>query len=195
MIRRLSLWLLPEESASTRLTAVIAALARSPGGPVFAPHLTLLGGIQDTEPRVLGERAERLAAASLPIRLEGDGIHGEDAYFRCLTLRITRSPELMALRHEAAEMFGTTTPGPSAADAARGFVPHVSLFYGTIPSDIRRELAARIETGRLGNSPGAAHREMFLPEVFLSDGLAIVDTTGGVEVWRVIARTGGDGRS
>lgn len=57
-----SLPLRPEGSLADKLHAEIKGLAgRTPGAPVFQPHVTLLGGIQATEADVL-HRAQQLAA-------------------------------------------------------------------------------------------------------------------------------------
>jgi hypothetical protein len=111
-----ALWLVPQGAARRRLAAAIRRLGRKHGGPVFAPHVTLLGGIEGDGATVMA-RLARLAAATrcFDVRLSGAGFR--DEYFRCLFLRAQRTAALQAA---------------------------LSLFYGRLADGVRRREAAAI---------------------------------------------------
>ena len=115
-----SLWLLacPEDEAW--LQAIIDDLARRRGGPVFRPHLTLMGDLA-RDAQDLARTLGAIAAAARPFAAQVAGVETTEAYFRALYAAFPIGPDLGALRAAAA----TATGG-----AAAGFVPHVSLFYG-----------------------------------------------------------------
>ncbi|MBK9083206.1 MAG: 2'-5' RNA ligase family protein [Rhizobiales bacterium] len=133
-----SLWLLacPEDEAL--LQTIVDELARRRGGPVFRPHLTLMGDLARDAQDLAGLLGP-IAAAAPPFAAPVGGVETTEAYFRALYAAFPVGPELAALRSAAAARTG---------GAAAGFVPHVSLFYGrprdgTI-DDETTELAQRL---------------------------------------------------
>jgi hypothetical protein len=127
-----SLWLMPEGEVGERLAAWIERLSDRFRTERFPAHVTLLSGLSGHEPE-LAERV-RLAAAGLsPIAVHLDTVEGRDEHFRCLFVRAVEPEELVAAHARAAEAFGR------APDA--GFLPHLSLVYGTLPEEKKRDLA------------------------------------------------------
>lgn len=156
-----SLWLIPSGNQDRRLAETIESLSHAHGGPRFDPHLTLLGGLDGAEDRFVAA-TDRLAAVLRPIVLRFRAIEVGDEPYRCLYLRVAEEDDLMAAHREALRQFGGTID-PS-------FMPHLSLFYGTLSPGSRTAIAARLETWR-----HLACR---------ADRLRLVATGGGPPSWR-----------
>ncbi|WP_433934901.1 2'-5' RNA ligase family protein [Sorangium cellulosum] len=127
-----ALWLVPGGAPRARLQQLIEALARETGGPAFAPHLTLLGGLRG-DGGDLAAKLRSLGGARGPVALEARGPATGSAYHQCVFLDVAPTEPLAALRRAAEAAFGAReTP----------FRPHVSLVYGDLPADRREALAA-----------------------------------------------------
>ena len=120
-----SLWIVPEGEVRRRLSALVRALARRYGGPVFEPHVTLLAGVPGNARDVL-ERARTVVRSRAPFEVRFTGPEAGDTYFRCLYLRVQPSPELLALHEAAREAFGRKDEPP--------YSPHLSLLYANPPA-------------------------------------------------------------
>jgi len=131
-----SLWLVPEGPARELLSGCIHRLAERLGTVPFAPHVTLLAGIEAGEEVALAE-AEALARtlAPLPVRLAG--VEGRDARFRCLYVR-AEHPAALAAAHAVAARWFSRDPDPS-------FEPHLSLVYGTLEPEAKAGLARELD--------------------------------------------------
>jgi hypothetical protein len=163
MPRGFSLWLLPGEPERTVLERLICRLAEEHGGPVFPPHLTLLGGLAADPAK--GEAAALLAARLPPFSVAVSRVSHTAEYFRCLYLEVAGADALLRARREAEDVFGSP-PGP--------FAPHLSLFYGTPPPAKRERMALAVDP----LAPRAA------PLV----ALALFRTAGEVASWAEAAR-------
>lgn len=157
-----SLWIVPEGDVRRRLADLIESLARRLGGPVFAPHVTLLAGVPGPERDVVA-RVENVlrAATAFPLRFRGP--ETGDTFFRALYLRVEPSPELLALHQAARDAFARRHDPP--------YVPHLSLVYGAPPP------LTVVEEVR----PTA-------PEGFEARTLDVQSTEGAVEAWRLVRR-------
>jgi 2'-5' RNA ligase len=133
--RGISLWLMPEGAARDGLAAAVARLAARLGTEPFAPHLTLLPGIDGPEDEVL-ETTGRLASILRPLRLSLRSIEGRDEPFRCLFAVADPDEPLRAAHAAAARAFGRE-PDPA-------FVPHLSLVYGTLAPEVKRSLVVEL---------------------------------------------------
>ncbi|MHB8455025.1 MAG: 2'-5' RNA ligase family protein [Acidiferrobacterales bacterium] len=160
---RFAIWLQPEPACAARLGRIIYELAQSRGGPLFAPHLTLLDEISASW-ETLAPAVADLAAELRAITVQPIGIHGENRRFRCLYMEFPRTDDLAHARVAA----------QARLDQEEGtFAPHMSLFYGRLADtdrdDLRLDLEARI------------------PDVILLDRLALIDISAPVESWREIS--------
>jgi 2'-5' RNA ligase len=133
--RGVSLWLMPEGDPRERLATLIARLAARLGTQPFAPHVTLLAGVEGPEAGVVPAVA-RLAAAMHPLRLRLAVVEGRDEHFRCLLARVTAEEPLRSAHALAARAFGRE-PDP-------GFLPHLSLVYGTLAPRLKASLAVEL---------------------------------------------------
>lgn len=133
--RGLSLWLMPEVETAERLVAWSQRLAARHGTERFAPHLTLVSAVEQTEPQAL--RAVRRAAAGIaPFAVSLGDIQGRNEHFRCLFISVEDDGALRAAHATAARAFGREPDG--------GFLPHVSLVYGTLAPDEKRAITQEV---------------------------------------------------
>lgn len=133
--RGVSLWLMPEGAARDRLAAVIARLAARLTTRPFAPHVTLLAGLEGPEERLLAAAAS-VAASVRPFRVRLVAVEGRDEPFRCLFARAVADESLRAAHAAAARAFDRE-PDPA-------FLPHLSLVYGTLARETKRALATEL---------------------------------------------------
>jgi len=157
-----SLWLVPAGQVRRRLAALIESLARRFGGPVFAPHVTVLAGVRETEGDVAA-RAEQILGGSSPLPLRFTGLESADTYFRALHLRVETTDALLALHRAARDAFARRDDPP--------YVPHLSLVYGAPPP------AAVVEELRPST-----------PDGFEARALDVYSTEGPVERWHRVRR-------
>jgi 2'-5' RNA ligase len=128
-----AIWLMPTGEAYTRLSGLIGDLSSQYGGPIFEPHITLLGGLSGS-PELMGEKTVQLANSfpRFSVHLTTPGY--QDFYFRCLYMQVELSSELKHLYREAQRIFDHSESQP--------FMPHVSLLYGTFPSHEKATMAS-----------------------------------------------------
>jgi 2'-5' RNA ligase len=130
--RGLSLWLVPPDEVRERLATLIRDLAARVGTRPFAPHLTLLSGIEGRAEEGVLATARSLAARLRPLAIRLESVEGRDEHFRCVIARAANEGPLRAA-HEAASRAFDRQPDP-------GFLPHVSLVYGSLAPGTTREL-------------------------------------------------------
>jgi 2'-5' RNA ligase len=159
-----SLWLVPQGETRDALAAVIESLVRARGGPLFEPHVTLLGGLTSCESEVV-RVAERLAAGLAPFVIRLGSAGHRDALFRCLFLLADEDAALAGAHARALEAFGLPETQP--------FMPHLSLLYADLPSQERAALAAEI-----GDALACA---------FEATLLEVHRTEGATESWQRLA--------
>jgi 2'-5' RNA ligase len=126
---------MPEGETAERVAAWIERLAARHGTERFAPHLTLLSALELAEPQALGAVAHAAAEMS-PFTVTLDDIQGRDEHFRCLFVCAKDDGALRAAHATAARAFGRE---PDA-----GFLPHLSLVYGTLAPDEKRAIAQEV---------------------------------------------------
>jgi hypothetical protein len=130
-----SLWLMPDGAAGARLAALIASTAARLGTEPFAPHVTLLPGIDGLEDEVL-ETTRRVASGLRPLRVSLRSVEGRDEHFRCVIALAVADAPLRAAHAAAARAFGRE-PDPA-------FLPHLSLVYGTLTPEVKGALIAEL---------------------------------------------------
>jgi len=125
------LWIVPTGAAFDRLAGVIADLSVRHHGPVFDPHLTLLGRLEGEEEDLV-DRTHQLARALRPfeVRFKAPGYKAQ--YFRCLFLPAEPSPSILDAHQKATRIFD--------AQPTSAFDPHVSLLYGKFPESLKQEI-------------------------------------------------------
>jgi 2'-5' RNA ligase len=163
-----SIWLVPDRDTDAYRTfdGMIGDLARSyPDAPDFAPHVTLLGGVETDEATVV-ERTRDLVRDRDPFALAFSDVSCSTTAHQCVFVLVTPSVALLRLRRAASETFGR---GSSM------YVPHLSLLYsGTGPQN-RVRVARSIDAKSL-------------PDELQVDAIEVVDTGGSVPEWRTVSR-------
>jgi 2'-5' RNA ligase len=131
--RGVSLWLMPGDVVGQRLAALIEGLAARLGTRPFAPHLTLLAGLEGGASDAVLAVARSLAAGLRPLTVRLGSVEGRGEHFRCLIALAVPDEPLRAAHAAAARAFGRE-PDPS-------FLPHLSLVYGSLAPETKRALA------------------------------------------------------
>lgn len=126
-----ALWLIPGEPVFNRLAREISRLSLQFSTPRFEPHITLLGRIILPEEKALG-KSERLARCLRPFPVELADIDDLDEYFRCLFVTVRPDKAILKARQAGCRFF---------ARQRAPYMPHVSLVYGKLPPDRRKEIA------------------------------------------------------
>ncbi len=120
-------WLVPAAGPERdRLTGAIGRLAAEHGGPVFAPHVTLVDAF-DGEERAVARELERLMAGVPPFEVTLAGAGHEPTFFRSLYLRAEPSARLAGLHDAGERLWGLAGRPP--------YRPHLSLLYSDLPED------------------------------------------------------------
>lgn len=156
------LFLEPTGALKEKLAGYIHTLAETYGGPVFPPHVTLVGSIPNLEEEEVIAKATALAHTPLTLTL-GD-LDGEDAYFRAFYIRIEENEALASYYEQACAMFGVPL---------QTYCPHLSLFYGGVSDTARAAMKDSL--------PYAAG------ESFVVDSLSVYRGEGGAEEWQKVA--------
>src|SRR5881628_3633313 len=88
------LWLEPTDKTQELLATTIAHLSQEHGGPLFDPHVTLLGDIAGQEGTLI-HQTEKLAHAQSPFDLTLTVPAFQDEYFRCVFMRVEETSTLL----------------------------------------------------------------------------------------------------
>jgi 2'-5' RNA ligase len=133
--KRYSIWIVPPPGISDSLARLICTLGKAHGGPVFEPHVTLLGSIQSLESHVINT-VSQIAESTAPFIIQLTKLEFLNQYFRCLFVKVEKSQELMNLHEQLKNLLGYA--------AKSDFMPHLSLLYGHIGETHKREIIAKI---------------------------------------------------
>ena len=99
-------WLVPAAGAERDLpTSAIGRLAAEPGGPVFAPHVTLVDAFEGDQAAVT-RGIEALLAGMPPFEVRLTEFGHVPAFFRSLYLRAEPSARLAALHQAGLDAWG-----------------------------------------------------------------------------------------
>ena len=155
------LFLEPEGALREELSALIRNLAGEYGGPVFAPHVTLLARIPVEAEEKIIEKAQSLAKLLTPLTLTLGDLAAEERYYRALYIKIKEVEEMEKCHAQANETF-------SMQDEA-AYLPHLSLLYGNYPQEKKEATMQVLQFPR-----GAS---------FSADRLHLYRTEGEVGQW------------
>lgn len=135
------LWLVPDLETEAELAELLVELSADLGGPLFSPHLTLIGETEDEREaldRKLADIAARFPAFDATVARVETG----DSYYQSLYLRFDNTGALRALKEA---LVAVTAP-----EDVEAFMPHISLFYGD--STGKADAAARLQDAWAGRS-------------------------------------------
>jgi 2'-5' RNA ligase len=158
------IWLLPEKKRANELQKIIGELARTFHSIPFHPHITLTPCPDDMPFEKLKAICEDLANNFKPLEPDSLKISSLNNNYQSLYIQIKRSDQLIELRKTARSKTGL--------EPDHSYMPHLSLFYGFLSDDQRREI-----TGRLSSS---------IPERIHADQLALVQLNGTPDTWQIV---------
>lgn len=158
------LWLVPKGNAARVLGSWIETLATRLRGPVFEPHVTLLGSPLEDGPEIR-ETLREIGRSSKRFTVSTRGAGIEEHPFRALFLPVPMTGGLWSLRQNVREVL--------APEESNHYLPHVSLYYGSAP------LAERV----------SALAELKLPPevTFEAEEIQLMEVNGGPEDWHSVA--------
>lgn len=130
-----TLWLVPTGKEYPRFSELIRKLAKEYGGPVFTPHVTLLGEIILPEAEVI-KRIEQLVLNQKPFIVTLEEINYEDYFFRTLFVKAKKTDALLALNNRTKEIF--------QIHGTDSYMPHLSLLYGNYPLEVKEKIIKQI---------------------------------------------------
>ena len=133
MAKAYSLWITPTDEAESKLNSIVIELSKNYHGPVFEPHMTLLGPIFEDKGEVV-RKAKLLARQTAPFQLFLGEIDFSTTYFQCVFVRIQTNIPLLNARAKAQQMFDDKT----------FFMPHISLYYGNDNIEQREKIVKSI---------------------------------------------------
>ncbi len=116
-----SLWLTPDKICSEELSILITSLAKELNGPLFAPHVNLLGKISGADGE-LEKSTHKLAKQLTPIKICSSKIDYEESFYKSLFIDLAPSKELDRAHLMAKGLFKLS--------GYYHWQPHLSLLYG-----------------------------------------------------------------
>lgn len=123
------LFLEPIGELADNLINIIQKLSAEYGGPVFAPHVTLLARIIGDEKEVIA-KSQSVADGIQPFTLTLGKLDAKDAFFKALYILIKETGEMEQYHTRANTIFSMQDEGI--------YTPHLSLLYGNY--DEKRKL-------------------------------------------------------
>jgi 2'-5' RNA ligase superfamily protein len=128
------LWFKPSGTAYDILARTIRELAKQLGGPVFEPHVSLIGSLEGTEEE-LAQQTEELACQLEPFTMVLTEPSRRDQHFQCIFMLVEQTPPIMNAYALARDFFHK----PDQA-----FIPHLSLAYGFYPDSRKRLIIGKL---------------------------------------------------
>ena len=116
------LFFMPSGELADNLQHIINEFSKKYQGPIFKPHITLLGGISGAYEGEVVAKTKQLAGMMKPFEIELGEVGVQDTYFRALYCKAKLSPQIEDCYRKAMEIFGVQD--------LNAYVPHLSLFYG-----------------------------------------------------------------
>ena len=129
-----ALWLMPKGEIYKKLADLIKKLGSEYGGPVFEPHVTLLGDIELPEEEMIKKTAQ-LVKNQKPFFVNLKQINYENFYFRTLFVKAEITETLQTLYDRAKEIFEMDIPP---------FMAHLSILYGNYPQGVKGKIIQEI---------------------------------------------------
>ncbi|HAR63650.1 MAG: hypothetical protein DKM50_00135 [Candidatus Margulisiibacteriota bacterium] len=160
-----SLWLQPEGYRYTKFSNLINHLSLKYNVPHFEPHVTLFGNVMEPEPEVLFN-AQQLAEIIKSTTIRLDRIEYFEEYYRSIIVLVEKNEALIDAHNKASQLF--------SRDISEPYVPHLSLLYGYISEELKKQIIDDIGTE--------------LEHCFMAKHLTVVSTFGEPSEWRIIKK-------
>lgn len=116
-----SLWFRPFGEVGFELRQQIKELSRQYNSPMFYPHVTLLGGLDMHETKLV-QLTDTLAHSLAPFTIYLKKGDARSRYFQSLFIRVQKTEPLLKAHNVASELFDF--------EEDEEYFPHLSLMYG-----------------------------------------------------------------
>ena len=130
-----SIWLMPEGNVKYDLRNVIYMLSANFGGPLFTPHVTLVGSFLGSEKELL-HKTEIISKKIKPFEIYFGDIEYSVEFFRSLFLKIKVNTELIKARDIACKELNWIK---------NDYIPHLSLVYGDYDTKEKEHMISNIK--------------------------------------------------
>lgn len=160
-----SIWLRPAAEHCRILQESIHLLSSALLGPIFTPHITLLGQLRLAEHDII-PKFRTLSRGIYLKSVRVAGIGQQEQYYRALYLEIVKSRQLEVLNHNARNIFDLPDEPP--------FFPHLSLYYGYRSSSLKEKALKLLP--------------QHFPDRLEIVSIDLVHTEGEVNAWEVVER-------
>jgi 2'-5' RNA ligase len=165
---------------------MIKAVSKMENSPSFIPHITIVSFPLPTDIRPIEPVLATLRNEFVDLKPRFQSLHIGSSYFVSVALALQQTDQLMRF-HERIRAELSSDLGLKAPD--KPFFPHISLFYGEVSMEKRRNIATSIRGvagARLieqGDSIMIDDYDHFIP-----DEVWVVKAEGRVEEWEVLER-------
>ena len=132
---RYTIWIIPPEPIFSQLKNTVDELSRKYNGPIFEPHMTLLGNINNELPEI-ELKVKELATYVDKLELSLGSVSLSTTYFQSVFVRVNSTAKLMQLNLDAKKIFSMENDV---------FMPHISLLYGNHDMAIREKAALSLQ--------------------------------------------------
>ncbi len=160
-----SIWAMPTGHLAEELQDCISDLALEYGGPVFPPHVTILGGIPSMTEEEIKQKTKLLTETLHSYDVHFDELGSLDQFFRCIFIKMKNTPDVLHVFEEACKIFGYVD--------YETHMSHLSIFYGNLTESVRLEAMKRIH--------------LHMNRSFRVSALHIFETDSDIAKWRKIA--------
>jgi len=160
-----SIWIVPDSLPLTLSTRYIHKYAMKFHSPVFTPHLTLIGNINQNEERVIS-LTYRLAKQIKACKIRFYKVGHDDSFFTSLFLQARLTPRLKNMYNLSKQIFKLKN--------TLDYVPHLSLMYGKISLKSKIDIMSKLKVKPQDFD-------------FYATELQVHKTNGRVKNWKKIA--------
>jgi len=133
-IAKYSIWLDIPKHQKSEYQQIIDILAKKYKGPLFEPHVTLVGEISGHEKKIIS-KIKKMAEKEKPFKISLDGISFSTTYFQSVFLKVSASQKLMNLNLRIKHILEISNDL---------YMPHMSLLYGNQKMSTRENIAKKL---------------------------------------------------
>jgi len=178
--RGYSLWFMPSDKlVHSKLSSMIRTISviypdivSKKRPPIFEPHITLVGSITESLPKMF-RKTKEIAAGIKPFDINFGLLRstGNDDYFKAVYLDVNETPGIIDASSVARKILGIRMD--------TDYNPHLSFVYGNFPHETKLEIVKsvfRMQNGVMSFSDCDFH----------VDRVALCSTNGPVRLWHKI---------
>lgn len=158
-----SIFLIPSGETFKNLSKIINRLSAKYDSPRFEPHVTLIGGVEDSEEQIIN-KTKKIATFLQSFEIQLVGIDHLNYYLKALFLEVDQTKQVMQANIKASRIFNMES----------GYEPHLSLLYGNFPKKLKQSIIKDLDKKNLNLS-------------FVVDKIYLYKVDGEVNDWQKVA--------